>query len=248
MMSWVYPVSQVAQLLSAWKNLQSMVPGLEGLMASSTIAKSFIQDVLPSTAILIFMNLLPSIIGFLVSFEANVTHSESETSLLIKYFIFLLFAVLFNFTFKLDESLRLVLTQPATIIPVLAYYLPMVSNFFQNYVILSGLGILPMQCIAIGYGFSGMMKTFYDQALTFSFTIDNSFWILIRRPFARVPRDFHELKEPPRVSYGELYPHPMFVFTITVTYSAISPQILLWGLIYFAIGLFTFKFQLMNCK
>jgi hypothetical protein len=45
-----------------------------------------------------------------------------------------------------------------------------------------------------------------------------------------------ELYAPPSVNYGMIYPPAILVFIFTLTDSVISPLILIFGAIYFAVG------------
>src|SRR5271155_3532092 len=68
-------------------------------------------------------------------------------------------------------------------------------------------------------------------------------------PFARVgcktPRDFQELKTPATFSFGMFLPQPILVLILCLSYSVIKPLILVAGLVYFCIGYFVYKYQLL---
>jgi calcium permeable stress-gated cation channel len=68
-------------------------------------------------------------------------------------------------------------------------------------------------------------------------------------PFARVgcktPRDFQELKNPSIFSFGMFLPQPILVLILCLSYSVMKPLILLAGLVYFCIGYFVYKYQLL---
>ncbi|KAJ9119692.1 hypothetical protein QFC22_003402 [Naganishia vaughanmartiniae] len=53
-----------------------------------------------------------------------------------------------------------------------------------------------------------------------------------------------ELYAPPSVNYGMIYPPAILVFIFTLTDSVISPLILIFGAIYFAVGYMVYKYKL----
>jgi len=80
-----------------------------------------------------------------------------------------------------------------------------------SYVMLQGIGLMPLQLLNIGPLFS----------LTWG------------RLWARTPRDYAEANAPPMLNYGWVYPQALLVFTVTIVYSVVSPLILIFGAIYF---------------
>jgi hypothetical protein len=68
-------------------------------------------------------------------------------------------------------------------------------------------------------------------------------------PFARIgcktPRDFQELKSPSTFSFGMFLPQPILVLIICLSYSVMKPLILVAGLVYFSVGYFVYKYQLL---
>jgi len=68
-------------------------------------------------------------------------------------------------------------------------------------------------------------------------------------PFARIgcktPRDFQELKTPASFRFGMFLPQPILVLILCLSYSVMKPLILIAGLVYFCIGYFVYKYQLL---
>lgn len=52
------------------------------------------------------------------------------------------------------------------------------------------------------------------------------------------------LYKPPMFDLGLILPQPIMIFIITILYSAISTKILVSGLVYFTLGFYTYKYQL----
>jgi hypothetical protein len=64
---------------------------------------------------------------------------------------------------------------------------------------------------------------------------------------AKTPRDYAELVQPPVFSYGFYLPQTILIFIICMVYSVLkdSWQVLLTGLVYFMIGHYVHKYQLL---
>lgn len=60
--------------------------------------------------------------------------------------------------------------------------------------------------------------------------------------------DFAELNAPPMINYGAVYPQAILVFVITITYSVIQPQIMVFGALYFGIAYVVYKYKLLFGK
>ena len=64
---------------------------------------------------------------------------------------------------------------------------------------------------------------------------------------AKTPRDYAELVQPPVFKYGVYLPTSLLVFILCIVYSILPAGflVLLFGLIYFTLGYFTYKYQLL---
>ena len=106
---------------------------------------------------------------------------------------------------------------------IIAEKLPSFARFFMNLIILQGVGMFPFRLLQFGP--------------------------LFIYPFSRIgcktPRDFEELKRPATFSFGMFLPGPILVLILCLSYSVIKPLILIVGLVYFCIGHFVYKYQLL---
>ncbi|KIM23091.1 hypothetical protein M408DRAFT_321498, partial [Serendipita vermifera MAFF 305830] len=145
-----------------------------------------------------------------------------------RYFLFLLVNVVFIFLLASTywQLVRDLANSPAKIPTKLAAALSMgrARNFFMSYVVLQALGIMPLQLLNLGV----IMPRFLFLAL-----------------WTRTPRDFAELNAPPMINYGAVYPQAILVFVITITYSVIQPQIMVFGALYFGIAYVVYKYKLL---
>jgi hypothetical protein len=110
----------------------------------------FVQNTLPSTALISFNALLPFLLDWLCVLQGYRSRSETEYSLMRKYHFFLLLSVFFVFiavsTWALAKDLA---NEPMKLINKLALSLPGARNFFISYVILQGIGIMPLQLVQL---------------------------------------------------------------------------------------------------
>jgi len=95
----------------------------------------------------------------------------------------------------------------------------------MNYVILQGFLCLPIQLINPG-----------------SFLVNYFLRIL---KICKTPRDYSNASDPMKISlnYGYHYTIPLLIFVISLTYSCISPLILIFGCIYFIVAYIVYKYQ-----
>ena len=109
-----------------------------------------VQNSLPSLAIIGFNGLLPFALDWLSILQGLRSRSEIEYALLVKYHFFLLintfFLIVAVSTWDLARDLA---DQPMKFINKLALSLPGARNFFLSYVLLQGLGIMPLQLVQL---------------------------------------------------------------------------------------------------
>lgn len=160
--------------------------------------------------------------------QAFKSRSATEYSLMKKYHLFLLISVLLIFllTSTYWALVRDLVDTPMKIPEKLARALQgsNVRNFMVSYVMLQALGLMPLQLLNLGP--------------LFSLALARAFW-------TKTPRDYAEANAPPMLNYGWVYPQALLVFTITLVYSVMSPLILIFGAIYFAMAYLVFKYKLL---
>ena len=70
------------------------------------------------------------------------------------------------------------------------------------------------------------------------FSFRSLFW-------CKTPRDLLKLYQPPVFNFGLQLPQPILILIVTIVYSVMSTKILSAGLLYFLIGYFVYKYQLL---
>lgn len=66
--------------------------------------------------------------------------------------------------------------------------------------------------------------------------------------YAKTPREHATARSPEAFNYGSGYPQPLLIFIIVLVYSTISPIILVFGTLYFAITYVVYKYQFLYGK
>ncbi|KAI7864770.1 hypothetical protein BDF14DRAFT_1875829 [Spinellus fusiger] len=237
---WVIPISYFSALTNE-DSLRNYFPWLMKLAEKNKILQQIVQGFLPTLGVNIFMAILPLIFNVkkyilihawgmlllgLSVIEGFSRRSEAEESTFKKHFFFLMFNVLlvFTLTSTLFKTLKDMLEDPTKIANILATSLPQVAPFFVNYTVLQGIMLLPIQLLQIGPVF---LQLFYRAFL------------------CKTPRDYSEVLAPRMYNYSIGYPIPVFLFVVLLVYSTISPLILVFGAIYYALAYLVFKYQLL---
>ncbi|KXN82921.1 hypothetical protein AN958_02004 [Leucoagaricus sp. SymC.cos] len=224
---WFFPITALASLLS-YKEIKKTMPWLGRLIDANGRIRAIVQNSLPSVAMITLNALLPFILEALTYVQGYRARSWVEYSLLKKYFLFLLINVVFIFLLATTywQLVRDLANTPAKIPEKLAVALQAgnARKFFLSYVILQGIGIMPLQLLNLGVVIPRM--------------VFRLFW-------TRTPRDFAELNAPPMINYGVVYPQAILMFVITMLYSVQQPLIVIFGAIYFGVGYVVYKYKLL---
>ncbi|KAF9288616.1 hypothetical protein BGZ88_008105 [Linnemannia elongata] len=221
---WAGPVGVFSSFLNL-DSLDRIFPGISKIADMSPILKSLIQGFLPTVGVIIFLAVVPRILLSLCRQQGIQSHSEIARSLYNKYFTFILFNVVLVFTIvgTWAQAVNKVYHNIGELALLLAQSLPRVAPFFVNYTILRGIGLFPMQLLQLA-------------------DIVN---LAIQKMFSRTPRDYAESRAPPELPYGVVYSNATLAFVVILIYSCIKPMILVFGVIYFAVGYLVFKYQLL---
>ncbi|KAH9899740.1 hypothetical protein C8Q73DRAFT_639178 [Cubamyces lactineus] len=225
---WFIPITALASLLS-YSEIKKTMPWLAQMIESNERLAAIVQNSLPSVAMITLNATLPFLLEALTLIQALPARSWIEYSVMKKYFLFLLMNVVFIFLVASTywQLVRDLASSPAKGIEKLADALAAgkARHFFVSYVILQGLGLMPLQLLNLGVI---IPRLFFRLFIT------------------RTPRaDFAELNAPPMINYGIVYPQAILIFVITLLYSVIQPLILVFGAVYFGVAYVVYKYKLL---
>ncbi|KAL2868742.1 putative DUF221 domain protein [Aspergillus lucknowensis] len=223
------PVGSLLQL----ETLHKVLPHLADVLARHPLAKSLVQTGLPTLAISLLTVAVPYLYSWFSNHQGMMSRGDIELSVISKSFFFSFFNLFVIFTvigtatnfYGLWEHLRDTLKDASTIASALASSLEGLTPFYINLIVLQGLGLFPLRLLEFG----------------------SVFMYPIHLLTARTPRDFAELSTPPTFSYALSIPQTILILVICVVYSVFPSSwlICLFGLVYFTIGNFIYKYQLL---
>lgn len=216
----VFPVRFLSNFLNV-KSISKVTPKLGEFLKDHKWAESLITGILPPYVFTIFNIIMPYFYLWITKRQGYTSHGDEELSSVSKNF-FYIFVNLF-LVFTLFGTVTLSDTAPQ-IAYQLAQSLKKLSLFYVDLIILQGIGIFPYKLLLLG----NLLK----------YPIGNLFW-------CKTPRDYLNLYKPPVFNFGLQLPQPILILIITITYSVISTKIVTAGLVYFIIGYFVFKYQLL---
>ncbi|KAI5857772.1 hypothetical protein BZA05DRAFT_441079 [Tricharina praecox] len=229
---WLVPVAALAGLWNT-NEIHKIWPQLADTLKEYPVLASFVQTFLP-TAVLTLLNVaVPYFYDWLSQFQGLISQEEVELSVISKNFFFAFFNLFLAFTVfgtafnfhSFWETLNRSFKDTASIALALAEAVEDLGPFYINLIILQGLGMFPFRLLQVG------SVTLYP----------------ITKFGAKTPRDYDELKQPAIFQYGFFLPQPILIYIICIVYSVLEHGVLIltFGLIYFVLGYFTYKYQLL---
>lgn len=215
----IYPVRYLTNFLNV-KSISKVWPQLGEFLSKNKFAENLVTGFLPPYIFTIFNIVMPYLYIWISKKQGFTSHSDEELSSVSKNFFYIFVNLFLVFTLFGTASL----SDTTKIASKLAESLKGLSLFFVDLIILQGLGIYPYKLLLLG----NLLK----------FPLGNLFW-------CKTPRDYLKLYKPPVFDFGLQLPQPILILIITITYSVMSTKILTAGLLYFIVGYFVSKYQLL---
>jgi calcium permeable stress-gated cation channel len=229
---WAILLIPLAGLLSI-EAIDKVLPGLADALDKHPIARSLVQTGLPTLIFSLLSIAVPYLYDWLANKQGMISQGDVELSIISKNFFFTFFNLFIVFTvwstastfYDFWKELQDILKDTAGIAYAVAKSLEGLSPFYVNLIILQGFGLFPFRLLEFGS------------------VVLYPVWLIS----AKTPRDHAELAKPPVFSYGFFLPQTMLIFVICIVYSVLPSSwlITLFGLVYFFIGGFIYKYQLL---
>ncbi|OLN93251.1 Calcium permeable stress-gated cation channel 1 [Colletotrichum chlorophyti] len=229
---WLVVVAAIASLINIC-NFESWSPALVDFLKEYPTLRSLIQTGLPTLLFSLLNVAVPYLYEYLSYQQGTISKGDVELSIVSKNFFFTFFnlfivLVTSNTAFSvanLIKSIQDIWSSPAKLTSSIAKEIEGLGLFYTNFIMLQGLGLFPFRLLEVG---SVILYPIY-------------------RMGAKTPRDFAEIMKPPVFSYGFYLPTAMLVFMLCILYSPLQMGyiILTLGLVYFILGYFTYKYQLL---
>jgi hypothetical protein len=226
---WLIPVAPFASLLNIC-SIKKVWPDLGELLSQHEIIRSLVQTGLPTLAVSLLNLAVPFLYDYLSNMQGMISQSEVELSVISKNFLFTFFNIFFVFTaFGTATNIWGTINKSIYDTTYLAFQiarsLSALGGFYTNFIILQGIGLFPVKLLEFG------SVSLYP----------------IMKLGAKTPRDYAELVQPPVFKYGFYLPTSLLILILCIVYSVLSAGylVLFFGLIYFILGYYTYKYQLL---
>lgn len=226
---WLIPVGFFASLLSLC-TIGKVFPDLAAFLDEHDIFKALVQTGLPTAVVSLLNVAVPFLYDYLSNQQGMLSQGEVELSIVSKNFFFTFFNIFLVFTVfgtaaKIWTVLKDSLQDTTYIARQLATQIQTLNVFYLNFIMLQGLGLFPFRLLEFG------AVSLYP----------------VNRLGAKTPRDFSQVLTPPVFSYGFYLPTALLVFILCLVYSVLPRGyvVLAVGLVYFVLGYFTYKYQLL---
>jgi calcium permeable stress-gated cation channel len=229
---WIFIIVPFAGLLEL-ETIKTYLPGLAKVLKQHEVLKVLVSTSLPTLVLSLLSIIVPYLYDWLSNMQGMTSQGDVELSLISKNFLFTFFNLFIVFTVfgtaatisKFKDNLRDFLKDTSTLAFTIADSLEGLTRFYVDLIILQGIGLFPFRLLEFG------TVAMYPV------------WLI----GAKTPRDYAELVKPPVFNYGYFVPQTILVFIICIVYSVLdgSWQVLLSGLLFFLIGNFVYKYQLL---
>lgn len=226
---WLAPVAALASLLNVCF-LEARFPQISGYLQDHAYMRAIIQTGLPALIVSALNASIPLLYAWLSSLRGFRSKSSQERSAITQNFVFLFFNVFLVFTIfgavtNIASVIRHAARDTTELARALANSLDRLGIFYTNFVLLQALGLAPLRLLQLG------------TLIAYRIAKGN----------AKTARDFVELVRPAQFDFGLYLPSAMLVFIICLTYSILPAgfMVLLFGLAYFVLNYYTYKYQLL---
>ncbi|KAA8514884.1 hypothetical protein F0562_018063 [Nyssa sinensis] len=208
------------------EQLEKVLPFLKGISHPGAI-RTALEAYLPQIVLIIFMSLLPKLLFFLSKAEGIPSESLAIKAASGKHFYFTVLNVFIGFTVggTLFNTFKAIGKDPSSAVTILATSIPGNATFFLSYVAL---------------------KFFVSYGLEMSRIIPFIIYHLKRKYFCKTDAELKEAWRPTDFDYVSKVPEDMLIITIVFCYSVITPIIIIFGVLYFALGWIVSRNQVLN--
>lgn len=223
---WTIPIGAVQSLVSI-QNLSKALPGFVELLQQSPALYGFVSGLLPVLVVTIFMALLVPICAWLAIGEGSDSISKITMNQFGKLFYFNFWNVFLVSTVSSSilQSLRNIIEDPTSTVTILGQALPLVATFFVDYIIILALNSSSLRLLNIG----GLILNY------------------IFLKMAKTDRNKRAIVKPYAMQWAVQLAEMCLVFCLVYTYTPIQPLITVFGVVYFAMSYWIYKYQVMYC-
>ncbi|KAL8104172.1 calcium permeable stress-gated cation channel 1-like [Apium graveolens] len=220
------PIAMV-QSIANIEGIQKRAPFLKPVIEVGFI-KSFIQGFLPGIALKIFLILLPTILMMMSKFEGFLSISSLERRSASRYYIFNLVNVFLGSIIAgtAFEQLNTFLKKSANEIPkTIGVAIPMKATFFITYIMVDGWAGIAGEILRL-------------KPLIF-YHLKNTFLV-------KTEKDREKAMDAGSLGFNTGEPQIQFYFLLGLVYAIVTPLLLPFILVFFALAYVVFRHQIIN--
>lgn len=225
----IFPVSSLAALINI-ETISKLWPSLGRFIAESKWLTTFVTGILPPTLFTLLNVCIPYFYSYLSTKQYFYSNGDVELASVSKNFFYTFFNLFLVFTIAGSAAnYWSYFTDTTKIAYQLANSIKKLSLFYSNLILLQGIGLLPYKLLQFGdafiIGYYKFLHVFFKAKVGI--------------------RKLRYLYYSPKIfDFGLILPQHILIFVITIIYSIISTKLLSSGLIYFILGYFVYKYQL----
>ncbi|EOA39719.1 hypothetical protein CARUB_v10008363mg [Capsella rubella] len=215
------------QSLASIEGIEKSAPFLKSII-DKKLVKSVIQGFLPGIVLKLFLIFLPSILMVMSKFEGFVSLSSLERRAAARYYVFNLVNVFLGsiITGSAFEQLDSFLKQSANQIPrTVGVAIPIKATFFITYIMVDGWAGIAGEILRL-------------KPLIF-FHIKNFFLV-------KTEKDREDAMNPGQINYHATEPRIQLYFLLGLVYAPVTPVLLPFIIIFFALAYLVFRHQIIN--
>jgi hypothetical protein len=233
--AWMIPMSALSAT-SNIINLIRLIPNSETFIDNHQALMGVIQAYFTPIVMAIFFYLLPIFFRFLSQQQGYWTQTTLDRKVLTKLYVFFIINNLLVFT--LTSMLIGIYGQLHAL--VASGSLPSEENI-SEYIMQIAKNIAEVSTFWINFVCLKSLTLTMDLAMLVPLLT-----ITIKKFLTRPsPRELRDMAQPPQFNFSQNYNLLLFFFTITLVYSAMSPLILPFALVYFSVAGIVYKYMLM---
>ncbi|KAL2495431.1 Calcium permeable stress-gated cation channel 1 [Forsythia ovata] len=217
----------IVQSLANIEGIEKIAPFLKPIIEVSLI-KSFIQGFLPGIALKIFLIVLPTILMLMSKFEGFLSISSLERRSAMRYYIFNfinVFLVSVIAGTALQQLKSFIHKSASTIPTTIGVAIPMKATFFITYIMVDG--------------WAGVAGEILRLKPLIIFHLKNFFLV-------KTEKDREEAMDPGSIGFDTGEPQIQLYFLLGLVYAVVTPVLLPFILIFFALAYVVFRHQIIN--
>ncbi|KAJ7967731.1 Calcium permeable stress-gated cation channel 1 [Quillaja saponaria] len=217
----------IVQSLASIEGIEKAAPWLKSVIEVPFI-KSFIQGFLPSIALKLFLIFLPMVLMIMSKFEGFSSLSSLERRSASRYYLFILVNVFLGniIAGAAFEQLNSFIHQSASDIPkTLGVAIPLKATFFITYIMVDGWAGIAGEIL--------MLKPLI-------------FYHLKNFLLVKTEKDREEAMNPGSLGFNTGEPRIQLYFLLGLVYAPVSPALLPFIIVFFALAYIVFRHQIIN--